>query len=185
MWPDYDRISLVQPLRFPERSLNIEAGILAVTNDNAVGGVVLFNGGDLQLNNYSSAVQLGAQSVTLGAAAGAPSTLAGGFVSGGGSLNYVGPGTLILTGNNSYTGSTTLSGGELSVAAASALGSGSLVFSGGTLQITGAALATLSNVTGTNFNGGFDIANSANIFTVNANLTGDYALAAPLSTHRA
>ena len=26
MWPDYDRISLVQPLRFPERSLNIEAG---------------------------------------------------------------------------------------------------------------------------------------------------------------
>ena len=26
MWLDYDRISLVQPLRFPERSLNIEAG---------------------------------------------------------------------------------------------------------------------------------------------------------------
>ena len=26
MWSDHDRISLVQPLRFPERSLNIKAG---------------------------------------------------------------------------------------------------------------------------------------------------------------
>lgn len=64
----------------------------------------------------------------------------GGIVSGGGSLEQRGAGTLTLTGANSYTGGTTLAGGTLSVASDGNLGatSGQLTFSGGTLLNTAA-----------------------------------------------
>ena len=49
-----------------------------------------------------------------------------------------GSGTLVLTGSNTYTGTTTLSGGTLSLGSSGALGSGSanIIFSGGTLQFS-------------------------------------------------
>ena len=72
---------------------------------------------------------------------------------GGSSLNKSGAGTLILSGNNSYTGATRISGGILQVATLANTGSSSnigastneasnLTLNGGTLRYTGAAVST-------------------------------------------
>lgn len=99
--------------------------------------------------------------------------------SGTAGLTKEGAGALVLTGNNTYNGTTTLTAGTLSVGAASNFGSGAsgLNMNGGTLQITGTALTsifgightvTLSGATAK----GFDIHNAANTFTVDQVLSG-------------
>lgn len=89
-------------------------------------------------------------------------------------LTKTGSGALVLTGNNTYNGDTTLSAGVLSVEVANNLGAGSsnLVLNGGTLQIRGTTLTSLTGLGRTvsltnNVNVVFDIHNAANIFTVN------------------
>ncbi|MEI7591368.1 MAG: autotransporter-associated beta strand repeat-containing protein, partial [Deltaproteobacteria bacterium] len=95
-------------------------------------------------------------------------------------LTKNGTGMATLSGNNTYTGATTLNAGTLSVGADANLGSGNaLVFNGGTLQITGAALTTYSSglignhtvtLTATK-TVGLDIADPGNTFTVSTNMT--------------
>ena len=81
-----------------------------------------------------------------------------------------GTGILTLAGTSStYSGSTTLNAGELSISASNNLSPNSLlVFNGGVLQITGTALTSMgtASVNWPTFNGGFDINNAANVFTV-------------------
>ncbi len=60
------------------------------------------------------------------------------------SLTKAGPGTLVLTGPNTYTGNTFLNGGTLSLASTNFGSTRMLVFNGGTLQVTGAANWTKS-----------------------------------------
>lgn len=98
-------------------------------------------GGDLQFENYDS--QLSFNSITnlgLGAAVGAASTLSG-AITGNSDLNYVGPGTLNLTGNNSYTGATNVSAGALLIGAAGALPKGTALTVGGTYTAAALVLA--------------------------------------------
>ncbi|MHB8248414.1 MAG: autotransporter outer membrane beta-barrel domain-containing protein [Acidithiobacillus sp.] len=59
-----------------------------------------------------------------------------GQISGFGLVWQQGPGTLQLTGSNSYAGGTLITGGALSVGAESALGSGNITLDGGTLKTT-------------------------------------------------
>ena len=76
-------------------------------------------------------------------------TIAGVINGSGGNLNKIGAGTLVLTGANTYTGTTTISNGTLNAAANGALGSGTggtavgtsgiTVNSGGTLMLTNSA----------------------------------------------
>ena len=62
-----------------------------------------------------------------------------GVLSGSGSLTKSGTGTEILTGNSTYTGGTTFGGGVLNAGSQNALGTaGTLSFTGGTLQYSGA-----------------------------------------------
>jgi autotransporter-associated beta strand protein len=95
----------------------------------------------------------------------------------GTTLTKSGAGTQILTGTNTYTGATTLSAGVLSVGTTANLGapSSNLVMDGGTLQITGNTLGSVSGIGhAVSFNPaknvGLDIQNPAHRFTVDQEL---------------
>ena len=98
---------------------NLNAGILAVNSDANLGtGPLSFNGGILEALtagtgiNSTKAVTLNAGGGTFLADPATTSTL-GGPISGVGSLTKAGIGTLVLAGNNTYTGGTTVSAGTL------------------------------------------------------------------------
>ena len=96
----------------------INGGTLSISQDANLGnaaGALAFNGGTLQVNaslTMSRATTLNASGGTFDVATGTALTQ-NGIVVGGGGLTKTGDGTLILTANNSYTGSTTISGGIL------------------------------------------------------------------------
>ncbi|MFA5193062.1 MAG: autotransporter-associated beta strand repeat-containing protein, partial [Verrucomicrobiia bacterium] len=92
-------------------------------------------------------------------------------------------GTVLLDGANTYTGGTIInSNATLSIASDAAVGGAgrALTFSGGVLQVRGTTLTSLDNLTvnwssnasTVGFNGGFDINNNGNTFTITDNLTG-------------
>ena len=62
-------------------------------------------------------------------------------IAGAGSLTLDGDGTLVLAGENSYTGGTTLAGGTLVAATTSAFGTGDLTVDAGVLELSQDALA--------------------------------------------
>ena len=97
-------------------------------------------------------------------------------IGGTGSLTKAGLGTLVLSGSNSYSGGTTLTGGELSIGTDSNIGgAGSTInFNGGTLQVTGTAITNLDShiVNWGSFNGGIDVNNAGNTFTVSEAIGG-------------
>jgi len=92
------------------------------------------------------------------------------------SINLIkaGTSTLTLSGNNSYSGGTTLSAGTLSVGSATAIPStGTISFNGGTIQSSDATLRTLSNVI--TVNSGITVGTTGNLTFSN---TGSVALGA-------
>ncbi len=104
-----------------------------------------FGGGTLQLINYASsnlpvAAFNSVTNVSLGAATGTASSLST-PIAGSSALTFVGPGTLVLLGNNTYTGVTAVNGGTLGLGSAENVGvsgplgvGGLITFAGGTLQ---------------------------------------------------
>lgn len=128
----------------------LSAGILRVTNANAVGtGPLAVNASGLEINNValnagtltgsSTGVitSTGSGSASLVTTSATNSTFAGTISDGSGivGLTKAGSGTLTLTGSNSNTGPTTLNGGALLLGGSNVLaGGGNLTFGGGTLQ---------------------------------------------------
>jgi autotransporter-associated beta strand protein len=153
------------------------AGLLVIANANALGaGLLTFSGGALSNagnNAVVNDVNLGS-SAAISVASGETLTI-GGVITNTGGLVKLASGTLILSGNNTYTGGTLLSNGTLSISSDANLGgaSGGLTFNGGTLQVTVATLTNLNTrtVNWNTFNGGFDITNAGNTFTVTNSLT--------------
>ena len=82
-------------------------------------------------------------------------------LTGSNSLAVTGPGTVVLTStNNTYSGGTTLSCGQLNINATAALGSGALTISGGTIGNTRGTIVLSTNNT-QNWNGDFTFAGPA------------------------
>lgn len=129
----------------------VSAGTLMVSSGSAIAdasAVTVASGATFELD--------ASVSETVGSIAGAGSIVAnGGTLTVGGdnssttfsgvmseradALNLVklGSGTLTLSGSNTYAGTTTVSGGTLSIAGDSNLGSGTLTLNSGTLSVTG------------------------------------------------
>jgi autotransporter-associated beta strand protein len=76
-----------------------------------------------------------------------------------GSLLKTGPGVLILSGNNTYAGGTTVTAGTLVIGSANSLPSGSLALTGGSLQIASGVTLTLPSLSVTGA-GTFDVNNN-------------------------
>jgi autotransporter-associated beta strand protein len=94
-------------------------------------------------------------------------------------LNKSDAGTLVLTGDNTYTGTTMLSGGTLSVSSDQNLGDAgnTLDFEGGMLQVNGSAFhGTARTILWGDAGGGFDIADAGNSFSVAQALGGTGSL---------
>ena len=109
-------------------------------NQTVNSSLTLDNAIELQ-NNSSGLLTLGGN-ISLGAHAatldGSGSVTSTGVISGtGGSIVQSGSGTTSLSGVNTYTGGTTISAGTLNANNNSALGTGSVTLSGGTLGSTG------------------------------------------------
>ena len=172
----------------------IGTGTLALSGTGTLGGstaALTLSGGTLDLGNLTRTVA--AVSITTAATSG--DTLENGslsgasysvsnttgtavisanlLASGSAGLTKTGAGTLTLSGTNTYTGATTLSAGTVSVGTSANLGgaTANLVFSGGTLQITGTALSSFSILGHTvsfapDTAVALDISSAANTFTI-------------------
>ncbi|QCD10430.1 autotransporter outer membrane beta-barrel domain-containing protein [Enterobacter cloacae] len=105
----------------------LRAGALNVIDDSSQ--VTLNNGTTFDLNGFNQSVNnlTGTGNVTLGASTLTENTTGsvtyGGAIGGTGSVTTAGTGTWILTGNNAWTGGTTLSGGVLQLGAGGTSGS--------------------------------------------------------------
>ena len=123
-------------------ALTIAGGALDSTN----GGVVLTNSaqswnGDFTFTG-SNALNLGTGNVTMSASrqvtTSASTLTIGGAISGAGfGITKLGPGTLTIPGNSTYTGNVTISAGTLATDTSGLGGSTQLIFNGGTLQAVG------------------------------------------------
>ncbi|RXZ44441.1 hypothetical protein EBB06_04870 [Crenobacter cavernae] len=118
----------------------VNEGTLKVAADAALGaasGNITLNGGTLQTTasmGTDRRVTLSADSQLL-TDEGTTFTQNGG-IDGAGRLFKGGAGTLVLTGTNTYSGGTTINGGDVQVADGSSLGSGTVLLNGGTLHTT-------------------------------------------------
>ncbi len=138
-------------------TFNIQGFNQTLAGVQMTSGSISGSGGILTNNTTAYDMQSGAVSAILAGTA---------------ALNKTTAGTVTLSGANTYSGATTLTDGTLSVGAAGNLGAAAsnLVFDGGTLQITGTALTSISGIghtviTNADKTVGLDIDNAANTFT--------------------
>ena len=133
----------------------INAGKLSISNDSGLGaapgsatsGHLTLNGGTLESTadftlNTNRGIALGASNGIIDVNSGTTLTY-GGIMAGSGTFTKVDSGTLTLSGVNTYSGSTTITGGALAISADNGLGAapgsataGHLTLNGGTLQST-------------------------------------------------
>jgi autotransporter-associated beta strand protein len=147
---------------YSNSTVNLNGGTLSINNTASPGSVsktstLRFNGGTLRSrsDNGSFVAGLSNAFVDSGGAFididGRTSTISQVLQQGTGSggltlLSTNGGGTLTLSGNNAYTGATTLNAGTLQIGHANALGtSGNITFGGGTLQYGSGITTDLSS----------------------------------------
>ena len=137
------------------RTLSINGGVAGVAALNLAGGGTVLLGGT---NSYTGNTIINAGTLTISGSGSlgsgnyaaaiadngvfnyhsSASQVLSGNITGSGSLTVNAPGTLTLSGANSYTGSTTISGGTLALSGSGSLSSPSItVAGGGMLDVSG------------------------------------------------
>jgi outer membrane autotransporter protein len=109
-------------------------GLVSNTAYTVFGGTLDLNNFNLtmsSLNGSGGIVRLGSAALTVNNTG---TDVYSGVIQGSGSLTKLGPGTLTLSGNNSYSGGTLLKAGTLVINSAQALGLGNVVVNGGVLR---------------------------------------------------
>jgi autotransporter-associated beta strand protein len=157
-------------------------GIFILDQANTYSGNTFIYDGNLEISgrlgagSYAGLISI-AITKTLTVSSSSNQVLSG-IISGDGSIVKSGTGALTLSGNNTYTGTTTVNAGILSVASignggvAGNLGQATnaadkIVLSGGTLQYTGATASTNRNFTLTaGTTSKIDISNAATVLTI-------------------
>lgn len=132
------------------QTINVPVGIDAST--------VVFRGNAVSTNTFNGSLFLNANTADFGGSAGGSLFVLAGDVSGtGGSIIKTGDNTLVLSGNNSYTGTTDISNGVVRVNSNNGLGAtngGTTVRSGATLQLNnGISTAEAITLNGTGVGG--------------------------------
>jgi autotransporter-associated beta strand protein len=150
----------------------------AVAVNNFGGAVTLAGANTSGTNSFNGSVTLSNKPVTLSAASGGTVAF-NGVIGGSGDVTKTGAGTVLLAGNNSYAGATTVSAGTLVAAHGNALGAtgagnGTTIAGGATLGIQGgitlpAGEAVTLSGTGATGNGAI------------RNVSGNNTLAGPLT----
>jgi len=120
------------------------SGTWVLAGSNSYSGTTTVTGGTLQLGNGGTTGSLSPNSgITNNATLvyNRANTLTQGTdfgaISGSGNVVQAGTGTTIISASNSYSGGTTVNGGTLQIANATALGTGGLTVNGGTLDLHG------------------------------------------------
>ena len=149
-------------------------GTLILAEDNIYTGATTVTGGTLQIGAGGNTGAIAGNLVNNAAVVFNRSSdlNSSGAISGSGTLEQGGSGTLTLSGNNSYTGATTLSSGVLSLGSTTALGTtSSISFAGGTLQFTVANHADPSAAFSTAANQVYKLDTNGENVTLGASLT--------------
>ncbi len=176
------------------------AGMLTLTGGNTYTGTTTISAGTLQVGSGGGTGTLGSGNVVNNAAlvVNRTGTLTlDQAISGTGSISKQGGGTLVLSGNNTYSGTTTISEGRLTIAHDNALGTtagGTTVAGGATLALqggitvaepitsigSGASVGTILNLSGNNtLNGNITKAgvtrfqSDAGLLTIGGNVGGN------------
>jgi autotransporter-associated beta strand protein len=142
------------PLNWAVGNGNWDIGTSANWKSNGVAGFVYAEGKDVVFDDTASGASpiLVTNTATVSPASVTANltnksyTIAGSAIAGGTGVTKDGPGTLTLSGNNAYTGGTTVRGGTLKLGAANTLGAGSVtVQAGATLDLNGFGLTNKAN----------------------------------------
>ena len=151
----------------------VTGGTLSIASDASLGnGAVILASPDATLaiignTTIDNAIAI-TDTATINVSANA--TISG--IINGDNLIKAGTAKLTLSGNNTYTGTTSVSAGTLSIGASTALGNGNILLaSGTTLEATGVTDITNNIV----LNGNATLSNSANV-TVSGNISGNFNL---------
>jgi autotransporter-associated beta strand protein len=152
------------------------AGTVSVQGGHSITGMQLANGYSLVAGDANALLNLsGTGSNVLRVDPGATADI-GVSIVGAGALEKRDSGTLILSSaGNGYTGGTVLSEGVLQVSSDQQLGAqaGAITFNGGVLRIAGNAYTGTARAIDLTARGGtFDIADSANVFSLAQAITG-------------
>ncbi len=126
----------------------LNAGTITVGSNTALGTGRLTMAGGTTLASGAANLVLANAITTLGA--GTVDTTANvftlnGVIDGAGSISKVGSGTLVLGGDNAYSGGTNLNAGTIQVNTNTALGTGGLVMADGTALLAGVNSLALAN----------------------------------------
>jgi outer membrane autotransporter protein len=135
----------------------VDAGTLQLLSGSALNpaGALTVNGGTFDLSQFDSPLRVGALSGTGGTIALGPNTLTTNSIgtnttlastlTGTGGLIKQGSGILALTGNNTYSGGTTINAGLINFSALNNFGTGTIILNGGGLQWAAGSSADISS----------------------------------------